>query len=184
MIPLLLFSIDITSFFLCALFSNFRPDSPGTNIHVYSSRVGQGSGRVGLAHAITSHPEGTSKILGMEGTLIFLKMHTHAEPQTLRNAHRVKRFGIAGFTEAGLPLEWSPFLLLLLLLVVQFTNEIAIQMHAARYWLDFVRRTGWFLNRSSMNYSYTELTFQDDDFNFPFEFNARMEFKAKTKALV
>lgn len=45
MIPLLLFPIDITSF-LRALFSNFRPDSPGTNIHVYSSRVGRGSGRV------------------------------------------------------------------------------------------------------------------------------------------
>lgn len=44
MIPLLLFPIDITSF-LRALFSNFRPDSPGTNIHVYSSRVGRGSGR-------------------------------------------------------------------------------------------------------------------------------------------
>lgn len=45
---LLLFFIDITSFLAEAgtLLSNFRPDSPvDTNIHVYSSRVGQDSGQ-------------------------------------------------------------------------------------------------------------------------------------------
>lgn len=50
-------------------FPDFRPDSTGTNIHVYSSRLHQVPASEGeqlwsttrLAHAITSHPEGNGQ---------------------------------------------------------------------------------------------------------------------------
>lgn len=102
-------------------------------------------GRVGLAHAIASHPEGTSKILGMGGTLISLKMHTRAEPQTLRNAQgcetlrncRVYRSCTSTPTIRPLPLLFR---------VVQFTNEIEMQ----RLLLEF----DWFLFRAVVSSSF------------------------------
>lgn len=72
-----------------------------------------------LAHAITSHPEGTSKIL-REGTLIFLKMHTARNHTALRNAQgetlRNCQFTELDFRTGNLR-------------IVQFANEIAIQLH-------------------------------------------------------
>ena len=167
MIPLLLFPIDITSF-LRALFSNFRPDSPGTNIHVYSSRVGRGSGRVRArscdhvssrrnvqnprdgGHADipeNAHPRGTANPTKC------------AQGETLRNC-RVYR-------------SWTstraiPPSLLLPSLFSSFSLQMKSRYRCTKPGWIVRRKCGWFLSRFRHRWNTSSFKI---GFNFLFEFN-------------
>lgn len=167
MIPLLLFPIDITSFLRAFLFQLparftrykhprlFQSGGPG---------FWPGSGSLMRSRLI---PKERPKSSGWRARWYSWKCTParNRKPYEMRagwNASELPGLPKLDFHSSDPPLSSSSFPLL----VVQFTNEIAIQMHEA--WLDCSSKCGWFLSRFRHRWNTSSFKI---GFNFLFEFN-------------